>query len=79
MLAVLVQGPLLCRTSRFFPSSGWNHRQYSCTYQRRDGQAEWAWINMGMVDAARVTNPWCSKFVLFTIQPFSQCYYYFHY
>jgi len=30
-----------------------------CTYQLRDGQAEWAWINTAMVDPTKVvvTNP----------------------
>jgi len=29
-----------------------------CTHSRRDGQAEWAWINTGMVDPPKVvTNP----------------------
>jgi len=40
-----LQGTLLRRARRFFPICGRNHHPYSLHLPRRDGQAEWVWIN----------------------------------
>jgi len=44
MSAVLVQSLLLCRTHRFFPSGGGNHRQYSFC---RPTEGWPGWVGLG--------------------------------
>jgi len=54
---------LICKApqGRNFRGAVSSHRQPKpshCTYPRRDGQAEWTWINTEMVDPPKVvTNP----------------------